>query len=123
MRQPIPAASIHRPNHPDGLCFLPLNPSVGNWVKLASLLPFFFDVRLHVLYLSFVNPFFSCFQAIDSFSTSTTTKRLSTTTFLTSLAFVVGGVGIGVGFVGSALASTSSILVVAEGLVRWRLCI
>ena len=73
-RQPIPAASIHRPNYPDGLCLLPLNPSVGNWVKLASLLPFFFDVRLHVLYLSFVNPFFSCFDGIDSFSTSTATK-------------------------------------------------
>ena len=73
-RQPILAASIRRPNYPDGLCPLPLNPSVGNWVKLASLLPFFFDVRLHVLYLSFVNPFVSCFNGIDSFSTSTTTK-------------------------------------------------
>ena len=65
-RQPIPAASIHRPNYPDGLCFLPLNPSVEIWVKLASLLPFFFDVRLH--------PFFSCLNGIDSFLTSTTTK-------------------------------------------------
>ena len=73
-RQLIPAASIHRPNYPDGLCFLPLNTNVGNWVKLASLLPFFFGVRLHVLYLSFVNPFFSCLNDIDSFSTSTTTK-------------------------------------------------
>ena len=73
-RQPVPAASIHRPNYPDGFCLLPLNPSVGIWVKLASLLQFFFVVRLHVLYLSFVNPFFSCFDGIDSFSTSTTTK-------------------------------------------------
>ena len=73
-RQPIPAVSIQRPNYPDGFCLLPLNPSVRIWVKLASLLPFFFDVRLHVLYLSFVNPFFSCFDGIDSFSTSTTTK-------------------------------------------------
>ena len=74
MRQPVPAASIHRPNYPDGFCLLPLNPSVGIRVKLASLLPFFFFVRLYVLYLSFVNPFFSCFDGIHSFSTSTTTK-------------------------------------------------
>ena len=73
-RQPVPAASIHRPNYPDGFCLLPLKPSVGIWVKLASLLPFFFFVRLYVLYLSFVNPFFSCFDGIHSFSTSTTTK-------------------------------------------------
>ena len=73
-RQTIPAASIHRPNYPDGLCFLPLNTNVGGWVKLACLLPFFFAVRLHVLYLPFVNPFFSCLNGIDSFLTSTTTK-------------------------------------------------
>ena len=73
-RQSIPAASIHRPNYPDGFFLLPLNPSVGNWGKLASLLPFFFFVRLYVLYLSFVNPFFSCFDGIHSFSTSTTSK-------------------------------------------------
>ena len=65
---------VHRPNYPDWFCLLPLNPSVGIWVKLASLLPFFFFVRLYVLYLSFVNPFFSCFDGIYSFSTSTTTK-------------------------------------------------
>ena len=61
---------------PSSRRYLPtyLNPSVGNLVKLASILPFFFDARLHVLYLSFVNPFFSCFNGIDSFSTSTTTK-------------------------------------------------
>ena len=73
-RQPIPAASIHRPYYPDGLCFLPLNTNVGIWVKSASLLPFCFNVRLHILYLSFVNPFFSCFNGFHSFSTSTTTK-------------------------------------------------
>ena len=73
-RPTIPAVSIHRPNYPGGLCVLPLNTNVGGWVKLASLLPFFFNIRLHVLYLSFVNPFFSCLKIIDSFSTSTTTK-------------------------------------------------
>ena len=72
--QTIPATSIERPNYPDGLCFLPLNANVGGWVKLASLLPFFLDVRLHVLYLSFLDPFFSCLNGINSFFTSTTTK-------------------------------------------------
>ena len=73
-RQKIPAASIHRPNYPDWFWFLPLNTNVGRWVKLASLLPFLLAVRLPVLYLSFVNPFFSCLNGIDSFSTSMSTK-------------------------------------------------
>ena len=74
MRQTIPVASINRPNYPDGLCFLPLNTNVGAWVKLAYLLQFFVNVRLHVLYLSFLNQFFPCLNGVDSFSRSTTTK-------------------------------------------------
>ena len=88
---------------------------------MASLLPFLLAARLHVLYLSFVNSFFSCLNDIDSFSTSTTTKCRSTATFLTTLAFVVGGVEMGVEFVGVALATTSRVLVLAKGLVCWRL--
>ena len=72
--QAVPAASIHRPNYPDGFWFLPLNTNVGDSVKLASLLPFFLAIWLQVLYLSFVNPFLCCLNGIDSFSTSTTTK-------------------------------------------------
>ena len=120
-RRTVPAMSIHRSNYPDGFWFLPLNLNVGGWVKLASLVPFFLAVRLHVLYLSFVNPFFSCLNGIDSFSTSTTTKSLSTTRFLTTLAFVVGGAGIRLEFVTFALATTSRVLVLAAGLGNWRL--
>ena len=73
-RQTVPAPPIHCPNYPYGFRVLPLNFNVGSWVKLASLVQFFFAIWLYVLYLFFVNPFLSCLKGIDSFSTSTTTE-------------------------------------------------
>ena len=40
--------------------------------KMSS--TFVLTIRLHVLHLSFRNPFFSCLNGIDSVPTSTTTK-------------------------------------------------
>ena len=84
-------------------------------------MPLFFATWLDFLSLSFIQHLFACFDSIHSFSMSTSIKRFSATSFPTNLASVFGFFRVAVGFVGFALATTSRVLALAEGLVSRRL--